>query len=137
MYGARTLQTRPTAVLALTRVTLDEFPRLVPPFAAAFQASMRAGRLAGTPRTARRFPVYEHCPLPTHEDRRRCMLASLKTSALQVVQGRLFGLGQSIAHPWMHGLLPGGQPRSVPVALPRPIPAQHSRTGWVVRRQRW
>jgi hypothetical protein len=30
----------------------------------------------------------------------------LKTYALQVVQGRLFGMGQSKAHQWIHVLLP-------------------------------
>jgi len=34
------------------------------------------------------------------------MLAYVKTYALQVVQGRLFGMGQSKAHQWIHVLLP-------------------------------
>ena len=34
------LQTRPTEVLDLTRLTVDEFRQLVPPFKAAFQAHM-------------------------------------------------------------------------------------------------
>jgi hypothetical protein len=33
------------------------------------------------------------------------LLVSLKTYPLQVVQGRLFGMGQSKAYQWMHGLL--------------------------------
>jgi len=33
------------------------------------------------------------------------MLVSVKTSPLQVVQGRLFGMSQSQAHPWLHVLL--------------------------------
>jgi hypothetical protein len=33
-------------------------------------------------------------------------LVSLETSALQAVQGRLFGMGQSKVHPWIHVLLP-------------------------------
>jgi hypothetical protein len=33
------------------------------------------------------------------------ILVSLKTSPLQVVQGRLFGIGQSKAHPWLHVLV--------------------------------
>jgi hypothetical protein len=68
-----------------------------PPFEAAFHAHMAAWRLDGTPRAARRFTVYETCPLPTPEDRLLFMLASLKTSALQVVQGRVCGMGQSKA----------------------------------------
>ena len=100
------LQSRPTEVLDLTSVTLDEFQHLVPPFAAAFQGHMSAWPLDGKPRTARRFTVYENCPLPTPEDRLLFILAYLKTSALQVVQGHLFGMGQSKANPWIHVLLP-------------------------------
>ena len=66
---------------------LDEFQQLVPPFEAAFQAHMAAWRLDGTPRTARRFTVYQNCPLPTPEDRLFFILLYLKTYALQVVQG--------------------------------------------------
>src|SRR5436309_13418744 len=60
----------------------------------------------GKPRTARRFTVYNNCPLPTPEDRLFFLLTYLKTSALQVVQGRLFGMGQSKANQWIHVLLP-------------------------------
>jgi hypothetical protein len=49
---------------------VDEFPRLVPPFEAAFQAQMASWRLDGQLRTARRYTTYKHCPLPTPEDRR-------------------------------------------------------------------
>jgi hypothetical protein len=62
-------------------------------------------RLDGPPRTARRYTTDQHCPLPTPEDRLWCILVSLKTSPLQVGQGRLCGMGQSQAHPWMHALL--------------------------------
>src|SRR5215471_11151273 len=67
---------------------------------------MAAWRLDGKPRTARRFTVYENCPLRTPEDRLLFILAYLKTYALQVVQGHLFGMGQSKAHEWIHALLP-------------------------------
>ena len=100
------LQSRPTEFLDFTSLTLDEFQLLVPPFEAAFQAHMRAWRLDGKPRTARRFTGYENCPLPTPEDRLLFILAYLKTYALQVVQGRLFGMGQSKANQWIHVLLP-------------------------------
>jgi Helix-turn-helix of DDE superfamily endonuclease len=59
------LQTRATAVLDLTSLTVDEFQQLVPPFAAAFQAHMAEWRLDGRPRTARRYTTYTNCPLPT------------------------------------------------------------------------
>ena len=100
------VQVRPTEFLDLTSVTLDEFQQLVPPFEAAFQAHMAAWRLDGQPRTARRFRVYQHCPLPTPEDRLFFLRTSLKTSTLQGVQGRLFGMRQGKAHQWIHVLLP-------------------------------
>src|SRR3989442_4735273 len=107
MAGVRfpDLQSRPTEFLDFTSLTLDEFPQLVPPFEAAFHARMRAWRLDGKPRTARRFTVYENCPLRTPEDRLLFILAYLKTSALQVVHGRLFGMVHGQANQWSHVLL--------------------------------
>ena len=68
---------------------------------------MRLGwRLDGAPRTARRFTIYQTCPLATPEDRLFFLLTYLKTYTLQVVQGRLFGMGQSKANQWIHVLLP-------------------------------
>ena len=100
------VQARPSEFLDLTSLTRDEFQQLVPPFEAAFHAHMAAWRLDGKPRTARRFTVYENCPLPTPEDRLLFILAYVKTYSLQVVQGRLFGMGQSKANQWIHVLLP-------------------------------
>jgi len=100
------LQSRPTEFLDFTSLTLDEFQLLIPPFEAAFQAHMAAWRLDGKPRTARQFSVYKNCPLPTSEDRLLFILAYVKTYSLQVVQGRLFGMGQSKANQWIHVLLP-------------------------------
>jgi len=99
-------QSRPTEFLDLTSLTLEEFQILIPPFEAAFQAHMAAWRFDGTPRTARRFTVYKHCPLPTPEDRLFFLLTYLKTYTLQVVQGRLFGMLQGKANQWIHVLLP-------------------------------
>src|SRR5206468_12054495 len=90
----------------LTRVTLAEFQSLVPPFEAAFHAPLAAWRLDGKPRITRRCTVDKHGPLPPPEERRCCMLVSLKTSALQVVHGRLFGRGQSTATQWSPVRLP-------------------------------
>ena len=99
------LQTRPTEVLDLTSLTVNELRQLVPLFEAAFQAPMAHWRIDGKPRTARRYTTYTNCPLPTPEDRLLFILVYLKTYPLQVVQGRLFGLGQSKAHQWIHVLL--------------------------------
>jgi len=108
MAGVRyiDLQSRPTELLDFTSLTLEEFQLLVPSFEAAFQARMAAWRMDGKPRTARRFTVYKNCPLPTPEDRLFFLLTYLKTYSLQVVQGRLFGMGQSKANQWIHVLLP-------------------------------
>ena len=108
MKGVRftELQSRPIEFLDFTSVTLDEFQQLVPPFETAFQCHMAAWRMDGKPRTTRRFTVYKTCPLPTPEDRLLFILTYVKTYVLQVVQGRLFGMGQSKANRWIHILLP-------------------------------
>jgi Helix-turn-helix of DDE superfamily endonuclease len=108
MAGLRftALQSRPIEFLDFTSVTLDEFQQLVPSFEAAFHARMAAWRMDGKPRTARRFIVYKNCPLPTPEDRLLFILVYLKTYALQVVHGRLFGMVQGKANQWIHVLLP-------------------------------
>ena len=108
MAGVRftELQSRPMEFLDFTSLTLAEFQQLVPPFETAFQCHMAAWRMDGKPRTARRFTVYNNCPLPTPEDRLLFILTYVKTYALQVVQGRLFGMVQSKANRWIHVLLP-------------------------------
>jgi hypothetical protein len=102
----RDVHSRPTELVDLTSLTGEEFACLVPAFETAFHSRMAAWRLDGKPRTARRFSVYQACPLPTPEDRLLFVLVYLKTYALQVVHGRLFGLGQSKANQWLHVLLP-------------------------------
>ena len=108
MVGLRVadMRFRPTEFLDFTSLTVEEFQVLIPPFEAAFQAHMAMWCLDGTPRTARRFSVYQTCPLATPEDRLFFLLTYLKTYTLQVVQGRLFGMGQSKANQWIHVLLP-------------------------------
>jgi hypothetical protein len=100
------LQSRPMEFLDFTSLTLDEFQQLVSPFETAFHTRMAAWRMDGKPRTARRFTVYQNCPLPTPEDRLLFILAYLKTYTLQVVHGRLFGMVQGKANQWIHVLLP-------------------------------
>src|SRR3954447_13293350 len=108
MTGVRfaDVQARPAEFLNLTSLTLEEFEVLVAPFEAAFQDHMAAWRLDGRPRTTRRFTVYRTCPLATPEDRLFFVLTYLKTAAVQMVQGRLLGMGQSKANQWIHVLLP-------------------------------
>lgn len=125
------LQSRPVEFLDFTSVTLEEFQLLLPPFEAAFQAHMAAWRLDGKPRTARRFSVYQNCPLPTPEERLLFILAYVKTYSLQVVQGRLFGMGQSKAKQWSHVLLPArlAALRALGDAPARSLPALAQRLG--------
>src|ERR671937_2319916 len=125
------VQARPTEFLDFTSVTLDEFQPLVPSFEAAFQAHMAAWRLDGKPRTARRFSVYNNCPLPTPEDRLLFILVYLKTYALQVVHGRLCGMVQGKANQWIHVLLPVllAALRALGDAPARSLPALAQRLG--------
>jgi hypothetical protein len=88
-------------------LTLDEWPPLVAPCEAAFQAHRAAGRLAGQPRPARRFTVDNPGPLPPPADRLWFRLADVQTYRLQGGPGRLGGLGQRQAQPGRPGLRPG------------------------------
>jgi hypothetical protein len=62
--------------------------------------------LDGKKRSGRGFTSYSNCPLPTTEDRLLFILVYLKTNALQVAHGRLFGLRQNKTNQWIHTLLP-------------------------------
>ena len=97
---------RPTDVLDMTSLTIDEFQALLPDFEQAFQAHMAQWRLDGKPRTARRYTTYTNCPLPTPEDRLLFILVYLKTNPLQVAHGLMFGLPQGKTNQWIHLLLP-------------------------------
>ena len=125
------LQSRPLEFLDFTSLTLNEFQQLVSPFEAAFQAHMAVWRMDGKPRTARRFTVYQNCPLPTSEDRLLFILTYLKTYALQVVHGRLFGMVQGKANQWIHVLLPAllAALRALGDAPARSLPALAQRLG--------
>src|SRR4029434_4231989 len=125
------LQSRPMEFLDLTSLTLEEFQQLVSPFEAAFQAHMAAWRLDGKPRTARQFAVDKNCPLPMPEDRLFFLLTYLKTYALQVVHGRLFGMVQGTDNQWIHMLLPAllAALRTLGDAAARSLPALAQRLG--------
>ena len=97
---------KPTDVLDMTSLTVDEFQALLSPFEVAFQAHMSEWRLDGKPRTARRYTTYTNCPLPTPEDRLLFVLVYLKTNPLQVAHGLMFGLPQGKTNQWIHVLLP-------------------------------
>ena len=100
------LARKPTDVLDMTSLTIDEFQALLPPFEQAFQAHMAQWRLDGKLRSARRYTTYINCPLPTPEDRLLFILVYLKTNPLQVAHGLMFGLPQGKTNQWLHLLLP-------------------------------
>lgn len=108
MPGLRfhTIAHKPTVVLDMTSLTVDEFHRLVPLVEVAFQAYLATWRLDGKPRTTRKPTIYKNCPLPTPEDRLLFILVYLKTNPLQVAHGLMFGLPQGKANQWIHVLLP-------------------------------
>lgn len=108
MDGLRfsTIESKPSDMLDLTSLTLDEFQLLVSLFEVAFQEYMREWRLDGKPRTARSYTTYTNCPLPQAQDRLLFILMYLKTNPLQVAHGRIFGMPQNKANQWIHVLLP-------------------------------
>ena len=101
-----TIENKPTEMLDLTSLTLEEFQILVAPFEIAFQDYMSEWRLDGKPRTARSYTTYTNCPLPQAQDRLLFILVYLKTNPLQVAHGRMFGMPQNKANQWIHVLLP-------------------------------
>ena len=100
------LNKRTNEVLDFTSLTVEEFGVLVEPFAQAFEARMTDWCLDGKRRTTRAYSTYENCPLPIPEDRLLFILSYLKSNALQVFHGRLFGMRQNKANQWIHTLLP-------------------------------
>ena len=106
MLRYRDLPTQTADVLDLTRLTVDECTALVPPFEAAFLDYMADWTLHGRQRQARRSTTSQNCPLPTPEDRLLFILLYLTQSPTPLLHGRLFGMRQSKATPWIHVLRP-------------------------------
>jgi Helix-turn-helix of DDE superfamily endonuclease len=97
---------RADKVLDFTSLTEAEFQALVAPFEQAFVKHMDEWRLDGKRREKRAYSTYQNCPLPTPEDRLLFILSYLKSNALQVFHGQLFGMPQNKANQWIHTLLP-------------------------------
>lgn len=96
----------PSEILELTSLTLYEFETLVPYFDKEFKAHMSRWRIDGKPRTGRSYSVRQNSRLATAEDRLLFVLVYLKNNPLQVLHGKLFGMGQSKVNMWLHLLLP-------------------------------
>jgi hypothetical protein len=95
-----------TSLLALTSLTPPEFRALVPAFEACFYEAMRTKTIDGLPRENRRYVAYKNSPLPTIEDKLLFILVHMKQNLTQEVQGRLFGMRQSVANKWLQLLRP-------------------------------
>jgi hypothetical protein len=54
----------------------------------------------------RRYSSSDTCPLPILADKLLCILTYVKQHPIQEVQGQLFGMSQSHANTWIHGLHP-------------------------------
>jgi hypothetical protein len=95
-----------TSLLALTSLTPDEFAALVPAFEACFLEAMQTNTIDGLPRENRRYVAYKNSPLLTIEDKLLFILVHMKQNLTQEVQGRLFGMRQSVANKWLQLLRP-------------------------------
>jgi hypothetical protein len=95
-----------TSLLALTSLTPAEFAALVPAFEACFLAAMQTNTIDGLLRDNRRYVSYKNSPLPTIEDKLLFILVHMKQNVTQEVQGRLFGMRQSVANKWLQLLRP-------------------------------
>ena len=134
MLRDRELSRSTTEVLDLTSLTVDELTALVPPVEAAFLDYLADWPLHGRLRQARRSPPDKNCPLPTPEDRLLCILVYLKHNPTPLLHGRLFGMRQSQATPWIHGLRPVLRTplRTRGDAPSRRVAAVHARLGVAV-----
>jgi len=94
------------SLLALTSLTPTEFAALVPAFEACFVAAMQTNTIDGLLRDNRRYVSYKNSPLPTIEDKLLFILVHMKQNLTQEVQGRLFGMRQSVANKWLQLLRP-------------------------------
>jgi hypothetical protein len=97
---------RAGSLRALTGLTDAKLQALRPPFEQAFVTHMQDRTIDGHPRTSRRYSSYDTCPLPTLANTRLFILTYVKQHPIQEVQGQLFGMSQSNATTWIHGLHP-------------------------------
>jgi len=102
MLRSRDRPTHTNEVLDLTSLTVDEFTALVPAFEAAFLGYLVDWTRHGRRRQARRDTTDKNCPLPTPEERLWCILVYLKQHPTPLLHGRVFGMRQSKATPWLH-----------------------------------
>jgi hypothetical protein len=106
MMSHKTQSSQPQAFLALTGLTNAEFGKLLPAFKGAYARAHPADRTAAGQPRQRRPGGGRHSALADDADKLLFVLVYLKTYPLQVVLGKLFGIGASQANYWLHHLLP-------------------------------
>jgi hypothetical protein len=92
--------------LAFTGLTPKEFHALLPPFEKAYQRRYEGPKTLVGRNRKRQMGGGRDGMLTTIEQKLLFILVYQKTYPLQVVQGELFGMGQSSANEWVHRLLP-------------------------------
>jgi len=106
MLTYTTLQDRPKEFLAATSLTLAEFARLLPAFAAAYTVLYPPDKtLEGQPRQ-RHIGGGAKGVLSQMEDKLLFILVYQKTNPLQTMHGLSFTLRQAQTNYWIHHLLP-------------------------------
>ena len=92
--------------LALTGLTPKEYHALLPAFGEAYRRRYEGPKTLAGRKRQRPLGSGRQGMLPTIEQKLLFILGYQKTYPVQVVQGELFGLGQSSANEWIHRLLP-------------------------------
>jgi DDE superfamily endonuclease len=109
MLRYENLKTNPRRFLALTGLTPREFQALLPAFTRSLEQGAARSRTAGLKKRKRSPGAGRRAVLATREAQLLFILVYLKTYALQVVHGELFGLSQSQTNYWIHQLIPALQ----------------------------
>ncbi len=109
MLSYEKLKTNPRRFLALTGLTPREFQFLLPAFTRAYEQCAARSRTAGKKKHKRSRGGGRRTVLASSESQLLFILVYLKTYALQVVHGELFGLSQPQTNYWIHQLLPALQ----------------------------
>jgi hypothetical protein len=93
-------------LLALTGLTSKEFYALLPFFGEAYRRRYEGPKTLAGRKRKRPVGGGRDGRLTTTEQKLLFILVYQKTYPLQVIQGELFGMGQSSANEWIHRLLP-------------------------------
>jgi len=106
MLTYTTLQDRPKEFLAATGLTLAEFARLLPAFAASYTVLYPPDKTLEGQVRQRQVGGGAKGVLAQMEDKLLFILVYQKTNPLQTLHGLAFMLRQSRTHYWIHHLLP-------------------------------